>query len=281
MDVKKSVIWACASSPFRDRIAREKTMALAGFLEIARQAGVGAVELHTDTLPVGDAAALSALREDLRSRGMTCPMVSADTDLCTDEAGAAAEMARARQAVAAAGILGARWLRVLAGPGRDGLERAEGIARVVPRLQELAHFASGAGVGVVLENVSGAPGWNAAHFAMSGPVFIAVAERVSKEGVSILFNTATLLGTRDGGAWLLRRVLPSLAALRLIDRAARGSEKPVELGHGRLKLADLFRHLQKHQWRGILLVDYAGPPSPAPLRRCAAYARQVWDAVEP
>jgi hypothetical protein len=97
----------------------------------------------------------------------------------------------------------------------------------------------------------------------------------------MLFNTATSLRTKDGGAFLLKRGMSALWGIRLEDRASDSPSSPIELGHGLLRLPDLFRFLQRLGFQGNITVDYSGPTGLGGLRRSLDYARQVWAAVRP
>lgn len=280
MDAKTLVRWSCGASTFYDRIVRQQAMPVAGFLDLARDLGAEAVDLHEDFL-LGPESDGRSLRANLASRRLACNLVMTDSNFCLADAEAAeGEVRRVCRSVDAAAECGAAALRVVAGPEPEGAERPLLIDQVVRSVGAVAAHAVKRGVRIVLENATAPASSVRQDITRTPTVFLAIWERVRTSGVQILFNTASWLADRDGGVWILKRSVPALWGIRLLDRAG-ASEQGIELGHGLLKLPELFRIIQRGAFAGTITVDYTGPNGLAGLRRCMVYARQVWMAVRP
>lgn len=255
-------------------------MSLTGLLEVVQDFGVSHVDLFYDFFEGMSADGIASFMRDLDNRDMDCNLLNVNSDLCNpDEAARDVEMQRLSAAVELAGEIGCPNLRIVAGPDRPEQDRALGIDLVVSAIEQLVEISEPKGLHLVIENTLREYGWPEQHFAMKSPVFLAIWERIRRFDVKVLFNTAAFLYSRDGGAWVLKIVTPSLFGVRLLDRCSPETDEGIELGHGCLKLPDLFRFLKQSGFGGAITADYVGPHGLAGLRRSFEYARQVWSAI--
>ncbi|MBI4605414.1 MAG: SMP-30/gluconolactonase/LRE family protein [Planctomycetes bacterium] len=122
------------------------------FLALSRELGVEGASFHVGDLGSLEPAHLRRVRRAYLDHGLSVSLLAVSTDLARPEEELAGEMAKAREAVRAAVILGAPVLRIFAGSPPDEAGRAAAFESAVRAARALCEEAAEAGVPVGLQN---------------------------------------------------------------------------------------------------------------------------------
>jgi gluconolactonase len=159
------------------------------FLGICRSLGLEGASLHSRDLPDLRPQTLARVRRALLDQGLSLAMFTVSTNFGVPAERQAAEQARAREAIAAAAILGAPLLRVFAGSSAEA-DRAAGWARAVSAVRQVCVAAAEVGLPVGLQNHN-----HGAHCATGADVVRFVKE-VDHPNLTVVLDCGQFLGSQ-------------------------------------------------------------------------------------
>src|SRR5262249_13162550 len=151
--------------------------------------GLEGASLHERDLPDLRPATLAKVRRALLDQGLSLAMFTVSTNFGVPAARQAAELARARGAIAAAAFLGAPLLRVFAGSSAEA-DRVAGWARAVASVRQVCVSAAEVGLPVGLQNHN-----HGAHCATGADVLRFVKE-VDHPNLTVVLDCGQFLGSQ-------------------------------------------------------------------------------------
>src|SRR5438270_3435211 len=122
-----------------------------GFLALCHEMGLEGASLHARDLPSLRPPELVKVRRAYLDLGLSVAMFTVSTDFGRD-GHEEAELARAREAIAAAAFLGAPLLRVFAGSPPDEAGRARAFSRAASSVRKVCEEAARVGLPIGLPN---------------------------------------------------------------------------------------------------------------------------------
>jgi gluconolactonase len=165
------------------------TMTIEDFLAICREQGLEGASLHGRDLPDLRPATLARVRRGLLDQGLSLAQFTVSTNFGVEAPRQAGEVAKAREAIAAAAFLGAPLLRVFAGSSAEP-DRAAGWARAVASVRQVCADAAVVGLPVGLQNHN-----HGAHCATGADVLRFVKE-VDHPNLTVVLDCGQFLGSQ-------------------------------------------------------------------------------------
>jgi gluconolactonase len=165
------------------------TMTIDDFLAICREQGLEGASLHGRDLPDLRPATLARVRRALLDLGLSLAQFTVSTNFGVPAARQAGELAKAREAIAAAAFLGAPVLRVFAGSTPEP-DRAAGWARAVALVRQVCVDAAAVGLPVGLQNHN-----HGAHCA-TGADMLRFVKEVDHPNLTVVLDCGQFLGSQ-------------------------------------------------------------------------------------
>src|SRR3954447_25744133 len=159
------------------------------FLGICRELGLEGASLHGRDLPDLRPATLAKIRRALLDQGLSLAMFTVSTNFGVPADRQAGELAKAREAIAAAAFLGAPLLRVFAGSSAEA-DRAAGWARAVAAVRRVCVEAAEAGLPVGLQN------HNHGALCATGADVVRFVKEVAHPNLTVVLDCGQFLGSQ-------------------------------------------------------------------------------------
>ena len=253
-------------------------MSVGEWARMGAQIGFDGVDLSILFLPDPSPEKAAAMRREVEGAGMQVVMVCTYPDFThPSQAQREIELQKERQAIVAAGALGARFVRVTAGQAHPEAPRAEGIAWAIEGLRALMGTAGNLGPQLVYEN-HGKPGaWQYTDFSTPPDIFLEIARATADLGLGIHFDTANATAFAEDPLALLEQVVDRVVTVHAADTAVRGELRPVLLGTGVTPFDVLFRRLHRAGWDGWLCIEEASKLGREGVEAAARFVRRMWE----
>jgi gluconolactonase len=163
-------------------------MTIDDFLALCRALGLEGASLHGRDLPDLKPATLARVRRALLDQGLSLSLFTVSTNFGVPAERQAGELAKAREAIAAATFLGAPLLRVFAGSSAAE-DRAAGWSRAVAAVRRVCIDAAAVGLPVALQNHN-----HGAHCA-TGADMLRFIKEVDHPNLTVVLDCGQFLGS--------------------------------------------------------------------------------------
>jgi len=204
---------------FMDQLCVTHSMTLFDWIEMAKDLGVGGLEMYAGFFTSFDEKHLGEVRAALQRSGFSMPMFCYSPDFThPDPARRAREVEQQKQMIAVTAFLGGSSCRVLSGQRRPEVGLEEGIGYVVAAIEELLPVAQQHQVALVMENHYKDNYWTYPEFAQQQDVFCAIVERIRSPWFGVQFDPSNAILAGDDPVALLRRVKQRVLTMHASDR---------------------------------------------------------------
>jgi sugar phosphate isomerase/epimerase len=205
---------------FTRALARDGTMTLREWIDLAEPLGVEGLEYYSGFLELSDSSRWAGARRDVESRGMVIPMLCCSPDFChPDAAFREQEIAKEKTWIRMAAELGARYCRVLSGQRRPEVSREEGLQLVVECIEACLPDAEACGVTLIIENHYKDDFWTYPEFAQKMEVFCDLISRIKHRHFGVNYDPSNAILAGDDPIDLLRRVKHRVVTMHASDRS--------------------------------------------------------------
>jgi sugar phosphate isomerase/epimerase len=220
---------------------------------------------------------LSQLRSEIESTGMRVAMLTSYPDFTHPDPGERQRQVELeRDAIEAAGRLGAELMRVTAGQAHPGLKEEDGMRWALEGLRACEEAGLKAGVKLALEN-HGRPGcWEYTDFDQPTHIFLALAEGIRDTSIGINFDTANPIAYGDDPLPLLEQVIDQVVSIHASDTETRGSLKHVLLGTGLVPFKEIFAYLKRTGFDGWICIEENSRLGQRGVQDAADFVRKTW-----
>ena len=248
------------------------------FLATCRALGLEGASLHLRDLPATTPEVLAKVRREMLDQGLSLSMVTVSTNFGVAENRQAAELARAREAIVGASVLGAPVLRVFAGSTNTEADRPAAWARAVAAVRQVCVDAEKAAIPVGLQN------HNHGGLVATGEQVLRFVKEVNHPNLTAVLDCGQFLGSPGAsGAKADDKAAELYESIRLVAPLARhvrvkfyrpardGSEPGIDYG----KVLDILRSVH---YPGFLDIVYepgraGGEPIKTAMPRVVAFLR--------
>jgi len=203
---------------FMDALCVHRTMTVVEWIELAATLGVEGLEFYSGFLR-DDEGFLNEVKAALERHRLAMPMMCCSPDFTEpDPRLLEREVEREKKMLRMTAFFGGRYCRVLSGQRRPGLERKDGVAKVVRVLQSLLPFAEDQGVILTLENHYKDNYWEFPEFAQKMDVFVEIVEQVDSPWLGVNFDPSNAILAGEDPLVLLERVKERVVTMHASDR---------------------------------------------------------------
>jgi len=203
---------------FLDRLCVDRTMTLVEWIELAATLGVDGLEFYSGFLR-DDPAFLDRVKDALDIRKLAMPMLCCSPDFTQPDPGLLqSEIEREKRMIELTAFFGGRYCRVLSGQRRPGLDRKDGVARVVRIIKDLLPFAREHGIVLTLENHYKDNYWEYPEFAQKMDVFIEIVDRIDSPWFGVNFDPSNAFLAGEEPLVLLERIKHRVVTMHASDR---------------------------------------------------------------
>jgi sugar phosphate isomerase/epimerase len=186
------------------------------------------------------------------------------------------ELARLKEYIAAAEILGAEYMRVTAGQAHPETSVKKGIRWAVECLEKAFGYIKNTRVKLLFENHSKPGIWDYPDFSFSTGVFLEVFRQIKDMPVKVLFDTANTIAYGDDPLILLEKVIDDVACIHAADIKSRGSFEPVVIGTGIVPFREIFKELKDYGFKGIISIEEASGTGRKGIEVAYKYIKSLW-----
>lgn len=253
------------------------SMSIKDWAVLGRAEGLDAIDLSPLFVRSHTPMHLAKIKEELASAGMPVTMVVGYTDFTNpDRVQRAREMEYARNDVALASELGARYFRLLAGQDYPGLPVKDGIRWVIENFKRLADVADSYNIKLLFENHSKPRVWEYRDFSHPTEIFLEIFEKIKDTSIGINFDTANTLAYGDDPLPVLEAVLGKVETVHVADIAERGKARAAVIGSGIVPFREIFDRLESHGFDGWLCIEEASNTGISGLKEAIRFVRSNW-----
>lgn len=179
MEASATMPLAAFPKCFVDQLCVHHSMSAEQWIEMSASLDIDGLEFYWPFTPWRDPAELQRLRRLVEAQGRSIPMMCYSPDFThPDPAHRRAEVDAELQAIRICPQIGVRFLRVLSGQRRPGVDRADGIAWVAEAIDRLLPEAERQGITLILENHYKDSFWEYPEFAQHIDVFLELLEAI-------------------------------------------------------------------------------------------------------
>jgi sugar phosphate isomerase/epimerase len=270
---------SCLPVSFFNEIITDQ-MSVADWARMGRQVGLDAIDLSILFVPGRSLQNAAALRKQIEAEGMTVTMLTSYPDFTHPNlAQRGTELTLARESVAIAAELGAKYLRVTAGQAHPETTIPQGISWAVDGLSRLAESTSGSGVTLVYENHAKPGVWTYTDFSQPPEIFLQVLAGTRGSGLGVNFDTGNASAFALDPVELLEQVLPRLVSIHAADTSVKGELRHVLLGTGITPFKQLFNCLKRNAWDGWICMEEASFQGKDGVEAAARFVRKTWETA--
>ena len=207
---------------YLDRIAGERTMSVFDWIEQAKQLDADGLEMYDGFFTSLDPGYLDTVGDAIRAAGFAMPMLCCSPDFTNPDPDARKRaVERECELVAATRRLGGPGAvcRVLSGQRYPGLDRREGLDRVVRCIEQVLPVAKEHDIVLGLENHYKDGFWQHPEFAQKQDVFLELLAAVPESPhFGVQYDPSNALVAGDDPLELLRLVAPRVVSMHASDR---------------------------------------------------------------
>ena len=203
---------------FMDQLCVDHTMSVCEWIELAATLDVDGLEFYSGFLR-DDADFLAQVKDALAQHDLVMPMLCCSPDFTQpDPTLLQQEIDREKRMIELAAYFGGRYCRVLSGQRRPGLDRSEGVARVVASIRSLLPFAEEHGIVLTMENHYKDNYWQYPEFAQKMDVFTEIVDQIDSPWFGVNFDPSNAFLAGDDPLALLDRVKHRVVTMHASDR---------------------------------------------------------------
>lgn len=203
---------------FMDQLCVDHTMSVCEWIELAATLGVDGLEFYSGFLR-DDEHFLAEIKDALARHNLAMPMLCCSPDFTQpDPALLQQEIDREKQMIEMTANFGGRYCRVLSGQRRPGLDRREGVARVVGAIRSLLPFAEEHGIVLTMENHYKDNYWQYPEFAQKMDVFTEIVDQIDSPWFGVNFDPSNTFLAGEDPLALLDRVKHRVVTMHASDR---------------------------------------------------------------
>ena len=248
------------------------TLTLAGWAEFARTLGLDSVDVNARFLPQVTPDVLAAEREKL---ALPVKMVTTYSDFTNPSREARRDaVALARSDIAAAGALGAGYIRLTAGQYYAGADEGETVEWIADCFAACIPAAEAAGVRVLLENHSRPGAWTADDFDFALDRMARLWERMKTLPVGVNYDTANAYALGDWGS-LVRLFAGRIETVHLNDVRSVTPLRYCCIGDGIVPLSEQLEAVIRTGFDGPVCVEEAGMRGREGIERSIRYTKDL------
>jgi sugar phosphate isomerase/epimerase len=201
-----------------DQLCVDHTMTVIEWIDLAATLDVDGLEFYSGFLR-DDATFLNEVKDALKSYKLTMPMLCCSPDFTqSDPRLLQAEVDREKRMIELTAFFDGRYCRVLSGQRRPGLDRKDGVARVVQVIKSLLPFAEQAGIVLTMENHYKDNYWEYPEFAQKMDVFTEIVDQIDSPWFGVNFDPSNTLLAGEDPLVLLDRVKDRVVTMHASDR---------------------------------------------------------------
>ncbi len=270
---------SCLPVSFFDDILSGR-MTVGGWARMGCELGLDAIDLSILFVPDRSAAAVTALRKEIESEGMSIAMITSYPDFTHPDASQRQrELDLETQVVEVAHDLGARMVRVTAGQAHPETPREEGICWAADGLCRLTDRVRTLGVQLVYENHAKPGAWQYTDFSQPPEIFLEVVRRTAEVPLGINFDMGNAASFAADPLELLETVIDRVVSIHASDSSTHGALNHCLLGTGITPFPALFTCLKQHRWDGWICMEEASRLGKSGVEKAAAFVRATWSAA--
>lgn len=203
---------------YMDELCVDRTMTLLEWIELAGTLGVDGLEFYSGFLRE-DEPFLEETKNALELHGLQMPMLCCSPDFTQpDPVLLEQEIESEKRMIGLTAFFSGRYCRVLSGQRRPGLDRTEGVAKVVRVIKSLLPVAQEYGVVLTLENHYKDNYWEYPEFAQKMDVFTEIVDQIESPWFGVNFDPSNALLAGEDPLELLERVKYRVVTMHASDR---------------------------------------------------------------
>lgn len=203
---------------FMDQLCVDHTMTVCEWIELAATLGVDGLEFYSGFLR-DDEKLLAEIKDALARHRLAMPMLCCSPDFTQPDAALLEkEIEREKQMIEMTAYFGGRYCRVLSGQRRPGLDREQGVARVVGAIQSLLPFAERHGIVLTMENHYKDNYWQYPEFAQKMDVFTEIVDQIESPWFGVNYDPSNTFLAGEDPLALLDRVRHRVVTMHASDR---------------------------------------------------------------
>lgn len=251
---------------------------LQDYIRLMRRLGLDGFDLGMILLKDRSAAELGRLKELIAAESLPLIMVTTAPDFTHPDASRrAAELHGMLANLEVASLLGARYVRIVAGQAHPGVSRREGVEWAVSHFRQLIAPAERAGVRLLYEDHSKTAAWQYLDFSNPPDLFLEIADQLKDTPIRINFDTANVLVSGEDRTFeVLERVYPRVETIHVNDISTRGTMSPTLIGTGIVPNREIFAYLRRRGFNGWLCIEEWGQQGIAGVERAVGFVRNAW-----
>ena len=203
---------------YMDQLCVDRTMTLFEWIELASTLGVEGLEFYSGFLR-DDQGFLERVKDALERHKLAMPMLCCSPDFTQpDPVLLEREIEHEKRMIKLTAFFRGHYCRVLSGQRRPGLDRKDGVARVVGVLKGLLPFAEEHGIVLTIENHYKDNYWKYPEFAQKMDVFAEIVDQVDSPWFGVNFDPSNALLAGEEPLALLDRVKDRVVTMHASDR---------------------------------------------------------------
>jgi sugar phosphate isomerase/epimerase len=245
---------------------------------MAASLGADAIDISPMILESLEHDYLKGVRSEIEASGIGLTSITGYTDFThPNPAVRQRELDDLGSLMAAASVLGAKYVRVTAGQAYPETGIQEGINWAVEGLCRAADTSEQAGIRLVYENHSKSMLWDYYDFSFPTDIFLEIAERTKESSLGILFDTANTMVYGDDPVAVLELVLHRVEYVHAADIAEIGSLNQVVIGTGVVPFGEIFGRLVRGGYDGWISIEEASRTRKAGVKQALVFIRDTWN----
>ena len=248
------------------------------WIRFAADLGLEGLDFSVKFFPNQDAHVLSTICEEVQRVGLElCTLVCYPDFTHPDADQRVREIEQMKTEVQLAATLGAKFARVTAGQNHPGLDRKQGVSRVIEGFHQVLDAADKFGVTLAYENhTKGAP-WKYWDFSQPSEIFLEILDHFVDTNLKVCFDTANPLVINADVIALLEAVKEKVAVVHAFDIRTVGNFEPVLVGTGASPIKDVLSTLKNSGFDGWVSVEEASRRGTAGFEKAVAFVRRTWE----
>ena len=196
-----------------------RTMSIFEWIDTASGLGVDGLELYPSFFTSFEYSYLKKVKRAVSDHKLVTPMFCVSPDFTKpDKAARRTEVEKYRRILDVAAFFDVQTCRVLSGQGYPGLDRNEGVERVVECINEVLHDAAARRITLVLENHYKDPSWDYPEFARPVEIFLEIVSRIESPWFAINYDPSNAYTSGADPLVLLEKIKERVACMHASDR---------------------------------------------------------------
>jgi sugar phosphate isomerase/epimerase len=256
-------------------------LSFSDFGSMLKQRGLEYIDLSVALFKSRDEKYLKRIRSDLENQGIKIlTLVTYSDFLRAGQEERNKEVEAFGKDVECAATIGARYIRITAGPENPQMPRSRAIEWVIDGMLQSAEYGSKYGVKMLFENHAKPSVWDRPDFSLDTEVFLAISEGIKKSEIGILFDTANPLVFGDDPVELLAKVIDRVECVHISDIKRKGKQEPVVIGTGVVPFEAIFALLKKEHYKGVISIEEVSRTGWKGLEQAIEFTQRLLDKYD-